>query len=144
MDNPRINEPALTITDLHRFIPKADRGEIPSTPKSLPPVCETADLMPERYSEYMLRLVAADCRALSDSLELFRPLPEAEPFCASQAHQRLITGSNQSSKTLHACVEFARIARGRDPYKKLPATDLRTMSVGLDQDYLGQVLWKKL
>lgn len=99
MDNsPRIESQPLTLIDLHRMIPESHRSEIPSTPKSLPPEANVGDLMPSQYAEYMLRLVMAYCRAMKDSLALYRPLPTAELFHASLAHQRLLVGSNQSGK----------------------------------------------
>lgn len=143
-NHPHIEVPKLRLQDLHRYIPDSERSEIPSTPKSLPNEIDDGSYQSARYAEYQLRLIAAYCRALKDGLELYLPLPAADAFHSSYAHIRLLSGSNQAGKTLAAMAEFARIIRGRDPYMKRSTHDLMTLSVGKDQDHIGQVMWRKL
>lgn len=137
--------PRLTLTDLHRFIPREDRSEIPSTPKSLPPEANVGKVVSASlHAEYAMRLIAAYCRRLKDALNLYLPLPAADRFHASTCRIRLLNGSNQAGKSLSAMAEFARIVRGMDPYKKRSAKNLVTLSIGKDQKHVGQVMWRKL
>lgn len=79
-----------------------------------------------------------------DALALYKPLPRAEEFHACMAHTRLLSGSNRSSKTTSALVEMARLARGMDPYRKLPRTDLRMLILGPTEDHLSKPIYEKL
>lgn len=132
----------LSIESLHRYLP--DRADVPSTPKSLPPEVNSGRVMVEQYADYCLRIIAAYVRTLKDGLELYRPLPVTALFHSCMDRIRLLSGANQSGKTAGGCAEFARIARGMDPYKKRNDRDLIMIAVGKDQEHLGQVMWKKL
>ena len=79
-----------------------------------------------------------------DGAKLARPLKHVEAFFRSRKTVRIVTGSNQSSKTFHAELEAARALRGIDPYGKYPRRDGRCMIVGLDGDHLADPLYKKL
>lgn len=46
--------------------------------------------------------------------------------------------------TLTAEAEFARIARGKDPFHKRADKFLKMMAVGKDARHIGQVMWRKL
>lgn len=135
---------SLTLDKLHKAIPHGFRSEIPSTPKSLPPEVDRGELMPEQWAEYALQLIAAYSRAMTDSLELYLPLPEADRFHASTSRIRMIKGSNRAGKTNSATAEFARIWRGRDPYMKRRDGGLNMLAVGKDTKHLGSPMWRKL
>lgn len=135
-------EPGTTLDALIRMT--ADKGEIPSTPKSLPNDVNEGKRLPPGFSDFALKVIAAYARQIGDALNLYLPLPAMERFHAAHTHIRLVNGSNQSGKTFAAAVEFARIFRGMDPYEKRAAKDLRMLMVGRDEDHLGQVMWNKL
>lgn len=91
-----------------------------------------------------MEMMAMYCKRMQDSLALYQPLPAADAFHKSKTYCRLVVGSNRAGKTLCASTEFARVLRGRDPYKKRARRDLRLLAVGKDGDHIGQVMWKKL
>ncbi len=110
--------------------------------ESLPPGAEVsmADM-----AEVVLRMIGEYARRMRDALNLYKPLPgECTLFHASMAQTRLIYGSNQSSKTVTASAEIARIARGMDPYNKRDKKDLVILAVGKDGDHIGDTMWEKL
>jgi hypothetical protein len=79
-----------------------------------------------------------------EALRLYEPLPVQADFHKSQARQRVVRGSNRAGKTLAAAVEVARALTGQDPHGKYPLTNGRWYAVGLDLNFIGQVIFKKL
>lgn len=143
-NDPPFDLSSLTLENLHKFVPDDARDEIPSTPKSLPPEVDKGELLPKQYAEYALKLIAAYCRAMKDSLQLYLPLSIADDFHSCMDRIRLVKGSNRSGKTQAATAEFARVIRGKDPYLKRKTSDLITLAVGKDQKHLGDPMWRKL
>lgn len=90
------------------------------------------------------RLIKAYAARLKLGLNLYRPLPNIEPFHASLARTRLVTGGNRSGKTSSVAVEIARIACGMDPYKKRADRDLKIGCVGKNETHLADPMWRKL
>lgn len=129
------------LESLANLIPSVDFGTIP---KSFP-LDDMEVLSSERYARLAMKLVGAYAERMEDALNLYRALPgDAEAFHASKTHIRLLNGSNQAGKTLTAEAEYARIARGRDPYAKRNAGNLKMAAVGKDARHIGQVMWRKL
>lgn len=93
---------------------------------------------------HLFQLLQEYSNRLKDSLFLYRPLPGIEAFHASKAHIRLLMAGNQAGKTMAAAVEFARLMRGKDPYKKRRSTGLRGLMLTRDADHIGQVIYRKL
>jgi len=79
-----------------------------------------------------------------NAMTLFQPLPHVMDFFESRKAVRILTGSNQSSKTLHSSYEFSRAVRGCDPYRKYPKKNGRALIIGLDGDHLADPLYTKL
>lgn len=79
-----------------------------------------------------------------EGLQLYRPLPALVDFHSSNAHWRIVFGSNRGGKTLAACTELARAVTGQDPYEKYPKTNGRALVVAMDEEHLGNPIWTTL
>lgn len=141
----RKSKPVLPVPTLEELAAlTVERGELPSFTKSLPNEVNEGVRIPEEYSEFALKVISAYAKHLGDCLNIYKPLPAADLFHSSQAHIRLISGSNQAGKTLGASIENARIWRGMDPFNKKLERDLLCLVLGKDENHLGQTLWSKL
>lgn len=134
------NNLLISLDELSAFLPQSDKVSIP---KSMPTSNEEL-LSSPRYLRLAFDLINAYAEGKKDALAMYRPLPKAAPFHASQAYQRILSGSNQGGKTNAAEAEWAMIARGVDPHKKRAASDLRMGAVGKDSKHVGAVMWRKL
>lgn len=76
-----------------------------------------------------------------EALQLYHPLPAVEPFHASMAKWRVLTGSNRSGKTNAGAIEYARCVGQSDPYEKYPKTG-NSLVVGLDGDHIAMMFRK--
>lgn len=129
------------LEELSSLLPPDERVSIP---KSFP-TDDLAVLGSQAYLRLAMKLVNAYAERMKDALTLYRPLPgDATRFHESMARIRLLNGSNQAGKTLTAEAEFARIARGKDPFHKRSDKFLKMMAVGKDARHIGQVMWRKL
>lgn len=137
-----IGLPPVTLEELARRA--EERSEVPSFPKSLPNEVNEGKQIPEAHAKFTLQLITAYARTLGDALNLYLPLPNAEPFHSSRKNIRLVSGSNQSGKTAAASFEFARMMRGMDPYEKYPEKDVLALVLGKDENHIGQTIWSKL
>lgn len=79
-----------------------------------------------------------------ESLALYVPLPVAAAAHASKAQWRIFDGSTRSAKTLTASIEMARALCGCDPYKKYPATNGRSLAIGISGDHLSETMFPKV
>jgi hypothetical protein len=131
----------LDLEEIHSFLPREDRVSIPKSA----PSSDVDFLGSQRNVKLALKLIEAYAAKLKDALSLYRPLPgAASAFHASKAQTRLVSGSNQAGKTLCAEAEFARLARGMDPFGKRPPRGQKMLAVGKDLAHIGQVMWRKL
>lgn len=130
--------------DLEALVPFLPRNDRASIPKSTP--SNNADFLASpRHVKFALQLMGAYAARMNDALSLYRPLPgAATAFHECMDRLRLISGSNQAGKTLTAELEFARIARGLDPFRKRNNGNLKMLAVGKDFSHVGQVMWRKL
>lgn len=137
-------EPRPILFDLEELTGLTPPDERVSIPKSFP-VDDMEIISDPTRLRLALRIAGAYARRMKDALTMYRPLPgDATNFHASMKRIRLINGSNQAGKTNLAESEWARIARGLDPFMKRARRDLRMMAVGKDARHLGQVMWRKL
>jgi hypothetical protein len=90
------------------------------------------------------RLLAARRNLRMESLKLWEPLPGQLAFHCSWASERLIRGSNQSGKTLTACVEIGWAATGQHPFLDYPSGGMEIYLVAKDEKQIAEVWWKKL
>jgi hypothetical protein len=118
--------------------------DITAAPKSFP-INDAEVLGTKRFHNLALKIIAEYSRRMKDALALYVPLPgPASAFHECNKRIRILSGGNQSGKTNTAEAEFARIARGKDPFKKRKDHDLLMLALGKDNDHVGQVMWKKL
>ena len=100
------------------------------------------------WSEYdknlLLRIVDELSSRQMEALKLYEPLPMQEAFHRSLAPERVITGSNRSTKTTAAAVECARALTGQDPYGKYPAMNGRWFCVTTNEKLIGSVFHEKM
>ncbi len=94
----------------------------------------------QRFAMRALKKLVIIC---AESLMLYVPLPAAEAAHASNAMWRVFDGSTRSSKTLTAAVELSRALCGCDPYEKYPATNGRSLSIGISGDHLAETMFPK-
>ena len=78
------------------------------------------------------------------ALNLYEPLEHLKRFHEISAPERVLRGSNRSSKTFSAAIEIARAVTGQDPYNKYPKQDGRAFLVGKDGIHLSTVMYRKL
>ena len=90
------------------------------------------------------RLVSEIRDLEGESLRHFTPLAHVESFFESRKAVRILVGSNQSSKTLHACVEMALAVTGQHPHGEYPKENGRALIVGYDGDHLSDPCYRKL
>ena len=106
-----------------------------------PPPPETRKAARAARLQKVLRQLA---KRKMEGLQLYRELPRAAPFHASQVRIRLVDGPNQGGKTLATAVEVARAVTGTDPHDKYPRSDGVCLCVGYDDEPIGDPMWKKL
>lgn len=141
MTHPNEDRILLDLDEIARLLPPDEQVTIP---KSFP-VSDMEVLGSKAHLRLAMKLINAYAERMKDALSLYRPLPgDAARFHESFHRIRLLNGSNQAGKTLTAEAEFARIARGKDPFAKRKNRDLKMMMVGKDSRHIGQVMWKKL
>lgn len=100
---------------------------------------------PTRADGRDLRLVLIElAKRKTEGLRLYQPMPIQDEFHKSQAHERIIRGSNRGGKTVAACVEVARAATGQDPHDHYPKENGICYVVAKDERAIGTILWKKL
>ena len=76
---------------------------------------------------------------------LFEPQEQQKAFFESNATVRLVRGGNRSGKSICTFMEFARVARGLDPFNKFPKNrPLLMYVIGRDADYIGRVAYRLL
>ena len=92
----------------------------------------------------LLRVVDEISSRQMEALKLYEPLPMQDAFHRSRAPERVITGSNRSTKTTAAAVECARAITGQDPYGKYPARNGRWYCVTAHERLIGSVFHEKL
>lgn len=92
-----------------------------------------------RKKRELLNLVQRLVKMDMEGLALFVPLITAVPFHESEAHIRMLIGSNRAGKTLHAAAEFAAVLSGVKYGAKGSA-----QVVGLDGDHLANPMLSKL
>jgi hypothetical protein len=85
----------------------------------------------------------------TDHRLLYRVEPAGRGECVciavdSPDHTYVTNDFIVTHNTLTAEAEFARIARGKDPYNKRARSNLKMMAVGKDLSHVGQVMWRKL
>lgn len=90
-------------------------------------------------------LATEQLRRKSEALNLYRPMPNQEPFHRSDARIKIVRGGTRSGKSTSVATEFARAVTGQDPYKKYP-TDrpLLAYIVGYDGDHIGRAIFRLL
>lgn len=95
-------------------------------------------------AQRILELGAARHDRLMDALLLWEPMPSQEEFHKNGIQQRLVRKGNRSGGTAVGAVEFARAARGMDPYGKYPKPPLRMYLIGYGESHIGRVFHKYL
>jgi hypothetical protein len=89
--------------------------------------------------------LAAEIRNLEgEALRHFMPLPHVASFFESRKAVRILVGSNQSSKTIHAALAMALAVTGQHPGDGYPKENGRALIVGYDGDHLADPCYKKL
>ena len=132
----------LTLNELESLL--EEKLDLPKKAKS-PLLKPTRGLSDEALMGYALELVVAYAQRLKKGLSLYRPMNAVvESFHACEAQTRLVCAGNQAGKTQCVLAEIARMFLGVDPHNKRRKGHLRILSVGKDEKFIGQVLWKKL
>lgn len=116
-------------------------GGIPQEQARTAPPRETCKAV---LAQEAARLAKKLERLSTEALRLARPLPHVESFHESRKQVRILSGSNQSSKTFHEELEIGRALAGCDPWGKYPKTNGRAIFVGYDSDHLANPLYLKL
>lgn len=121
------------------------REEAPPTPA--PPTLETADpgeIITGFRARLFQKILAELARRKIETPRLYEPLPKQLAFHKSKAPERIVWGSNRSTKTHAALMELVWAASGTHPYLPFPKKNGRYVVVGRDGRHLGEVIWRKL
>lgn len=78
-----------------------------------------------------------------ESLSIFEPQEYQREFFSNTCRNVLITGGNQSGKTLASAIDFARAVTNQDPHQKYPKTGLAVL-IGFGWKHIGNVFYPKL
>jgi hypothetical protein len=96
------------------------------------------------YEKIVDRRVAEEfLRRKTEATAIYEPLPETMAFHRSNARERILRGSNRSSKTMSASLEVGWAVTNRHPFLKYPKTG-RAICVGANEDHIGHTMWDKL
>jgi hypothetical protein len=97
----------------------------------------------EYRQKRLLEIAALLAKRRLEGLTLAVPLFSASEFFSSHVFERILDGSNQSSKTFHAALEATRVICNADPYNKYPKTGT-ALFLGLNEDHLGTPMFAKM
>jgi hypothetical protein len=129
------SEPGASLAQDSAALPRSDPGASPELPQA-----EAS----YQDSQRLKRLLATYAGRQAESLKIYEPLPLVDRFHADARDERILRGSNRAGKTLGASVECARAVTGQDPYGKYPKANGRAFLVGLDEQHLADVMYRKL
>lgn len=92
----------------------------------------------------LLRLLREISARRLDPLGMYEPTEKQLLFHQSMSRERIICGSNRSSKTHSAAFEVAMAVTGQHPWIDYPKTNGRCFCVAKDSTGIGQVMYRKL
>lgn len=109
----------------------------------VPAAMSDEDWNRERLVEDLRQSYALLSQYDKEALSLYEPQANQAAIHACRARNVLVTGGNQSGKTLTCVIDDARCVTNQDPYDKYPKSGLLVL-IGFGWKHIGTVFYPKL